>query len=148
MAGRKNKDRIAGEIEERVKKIVPHPTRFDLKLRHRNFYADMKNNPERDQYAWDYLQWNFTIDYKTEPFNRDEIRDEVTTVLETALSVLNEEGLEPEKNDARIRCRTNYTESLRGQDVFYSYGKGHISYKDYEDQVQFRERWDHYTDGE
>lgn len=144
----RNKDRIAKEVEDRVKKIVPYPDRFELRLIHRNFYVDIKINPERDIYAWDYLQWNFTIDYKTEPFDRDEIRDEVAAVLESALAVLTEEGLEPEKNGARIRCRTNYTENLRGRDVYYSFGKGHISYKDYEEPIQFRERWNHYTDGE
>ncbi len=145
---RSNKDRIAKEIEDRVRKTVMNPSRFELRLLHRNFYTDMMRDTYRDEMMATYTQWNFTIDYNTEPFDRDEIRDEVTAVLETALAVLNEEGLEPEKNCAHIRCRTNYTESLRGQDVFYSFGKGHISYKDYEDPIQFRERWNHYTDGE
>ena len=46
---RKNKDRIAREIEERVKKIVPHPTRFDLSLVHRNFYTDIMRDSYRDE---------------------------------------------------------------------------------------------------
>lgn len=137
------KDKILEEIREHVAVMIPKPNRFEIVLAHINV------NPGSERRKADYSEFNFTVSYKTEPYDDMDAYETVRAVIESAMAILTREGFDPMKNRIAIRCRTSYAEQQNGKTVFYSFGKGHWSYEDYhDDPIQFKARWNQFTDGE
>ena len=136
------KQAILKSIQERVSTMVPGSDRFEIIWVAENF------NPGSEPRKADFSEFNFTVSYKTEPFDKDDIRNTVYAVISSAMDILKEQGFNPTENQTSIRCRTSYSERLGSGFNFITYGKGHWSYRPFEGSIQFRERWDLFTDGE